>query len=101
MDYYGLASVFVDVDDDGWLDLVVANDSVPNYLYRNQHDGTFEDISYASGFALSEDGREQASMGIARRRLQSRRQSGSRSPPLFPTITRRCTEMMGTEALRT
>jgi len=63
--YYGLASAFVDVDDDGWLDLVVANDSVPNYLYRNRHNGTFEDISYASGFALSEDGREQANMGIA------------------------------------
>src|SRR6266404_2357980 len=63
--YYGLEAVFVDVDDDGWLDLAVANDSVPNYLYRNRHDGTFEDISYASGFALSEDGREQASMGIA------------------------------------
>ena len=63
--YYGLVSVFVDVDDDGWVDLAVANDSVPNYLYRNKHDGTFEDISYASGFALSEDGREQASMGIA------------------------------------
>jgi hypothetical protein len=63
--YYGLASVFVDVDDDGWLDLAVANDSVPNYLYRNKHNGTFEDISYPSGFALSEDGREQASMGIA------------------------------------
>ena len=63
--YYGLASVFLDMDDDGWVDLVVANDSVPNYLYRNKHDGTFEDISYASGFALSEDGREQASMGIA------------------------------------
>jgi hypothetical protein len=62
--YYGLVSVFVDVDDDGWLDLAVANDSVPNYLYRNRHNGTFEDISYASGFALSEDGREQASMGI-------------------------------------
>src|SRR5260370_25471155 len=63
--YYGLASAFVDVDDDGWLDLVVANDSVPNYLYRNRRNGTFEDISYASGFALSEDGREQANMGIA------------------------------------
>jgi len=62
--YYGLASVFVDVDDDGWLDLAVANDSVPNYLYRNRHNGAFEDIGYASGFALSEDGREQASMGI-------------------------------------
>ncbi|MEQ1472270.1 MAG: CRTAC1 family protein [Candidatus Acidiferrum sp.] len=63
--YYGFASVFVDVDDDGWLDLVVANDSVPKYLYRNRHDGTFEDISYLSGFALNDDGREQAAMGIA------------------------------------
>ncbi len=64
-DYYGFASVFVDVDDDGWLDLAVANDSVPKYLYRNKHDGTFEDVSYISGFALNDEGREQASMGIA------------------------------------
>jgi len=63
--YYGFASVFVDVDDDGWLDLAVANDSVPKYLYRNKDDGTFEDISYLSGFALNDEGREQASMGIA------------------------------------
>src|SRR6266536_1847134 len=50
--YYGLASAFVDVDDDGWLDLLVANDSVPKYLYRNKHDGTFEDVSYLSGFDI-------------------------------------------------
>jgi hypothetical protein len=62
---YGFASVFADVDDDGWLDLIVANDSTPNYLYRNRHDGTFEDVSYLSGFALNEEGRAQASMGIA------------------------------------
>ena len=62
--YYGLASVFVDIDDDGWLDIAVANDSVPNYLYRNLH-GTFEEIGLASGFALSDDGHPQASMGIA------------------------------------
>jgi hypothetical protein len=62
--YYGLAAAFVDVDDDGWVDLLVANDSTPNFLYRNRHNGTFEDVSYGSGFALSEDGREQASMGI-------------------------------------
>jgi hypothetical protein len=62
---YGFASAFVDVDDDGWLDLVVANDSTPNFLYRNRHDGTFEDLSYMSGFAVSGEGREQASMGIA------------------------------------
>jgi hypothetical protein len=63
--YYGLAAVFVDLDDDGWVDLVVANDSTPNFLYRNRHDGRFEEEGYASGFALSEDGREQASMAIA------------------------------------
>src|SRR5215475_9512369 len=63
--YYGFASVFVDVDDDGWVDLAVANDSTPNYLYHNRHNGTFEDISYLSGFALNQDGRKQASMGIA------------------------------------
>src|ERR1700751_5483751 len=62
---YGLASVFVDVDDDGWLDLAVANDSVPRYLYRNLHNGRFEDVSYVSGFALTDAGLPQASMGIA------------------------------------
>src|ERR1700682_4482189 len=63
--YYGLASVFVDVDDDGWVDLAVANDSVPRYLYHNLHNGTFEDVSYLSGFALTNEGLAQASMGIA------------------------------------
>jgi len=63
--YYGLASVFVDLDDDGWQDLAVANDSVPSYLYRNRHNGTFEDVSYMSGFAVNGEGREQASMGLA------------------------------------
>jgi hypothetical protein len=51
--YYGLAAVFVDIDDDGWLDLAVANDSTPNFLYRNRHNGTFEEVGYGSGFALS------------------------------------------------
>jgi hypothetical protein len=62
---YGFQGVFVDVDDDGWVDLVVANESVPNFLYRNKRDGTFEDASLISGFALTEEGRAQASMGIA------------------------------------
>jgi hypothetical protein len=62
---YGWSSVFIDVDDDGWVDLFVANDSVPNYLYRNKRDGTFGDDSYMSGLALNADGRAQASMGIA------------------------------------
>jgi hypothetical protein len=63
--YYGFASVFVDVNNDGKPDLLVANDSTPNYLYINKGDGTFEDASYASGYALNENGRETASMGIA------------------------------------
>jgi len=63
--YFGLASVFVDINGDGRLDLLVADDSTPNYLYLNKGDGTFEDASYASGYALNESGRETASMGIA------------------------------------
>jgi hypothetical protein len=63
--YYGLASLFVDVNNDGRVDLLVADDSTPNYLYINKGDGTFEDDSFASGYALNEDGRETASMGIA------------------------------------
>ncbi len=63
--YYGLTAVFADVNNDGKVDLMVANDSTPNYLYLNKGDGTFEDASYASGYALNEDGRETASMGIA------------------------------------
>ena len=62
---FGLASAFVDLDDDGWLDLVVANDSVPSFLYRNRHDGTFEDASYLSGFAVDGEGRPHSAMGIA------------------------------------
>jgi hypothetical protein len=62
--YYGFASAWCDVDDDGKLDLIVANDSTPNYLYMNKGNSTFEDVSYVSGFALNENGREQACMGL-------------------------------------
>lgn len=63
--YYGLGTLFVDVNNDGKPDLVVANDSTPNYLYINKGDGTFDDQSYMSGFALNQDGREVANMGLA------------------------------------
>ncbi len=63
--YYGLASLFIDVNNDGRPDLLVADDSTPNYLYLNKGDGTFEDASFSSGYALNDAGRETASMGIA------------------------------------
>jgi hypothetical protein len=63
--YFGFGAAWFDADLDGDLDLAVANDSVPNYLYLNRGDGTFEDASLPSGFALSENGREQAGMGLA------------------------------------
>ncbi len=63
--YYGLTAVFVDLNDDGMPDLLVTNDSTPSYLYLNKGDGTFEDASYLSGYALNQEGREIASMGLA------------------------------------
>src|SRR5580698_8051230 len=62
--YFGFSSTFVDVNNDGKVDLIVANDSMPNYLYINKGDGTFQDASFYSGFALNQDARETASMGL-------------------------------------
>jgi hypothetical protein len=62
---YGLGVAWMDVDADGWLDLFVANDAGPNFLYHNQHDGTFEEIAFPMGVAVSEDGSEQGCMGVA------------------------------------
>ena len=62
---YGFSSTFVDLDNDGKVDLLVTDDSSPNYLYLNKGDGTFQDASYYSGFALNQDARETASMGLA------------------------------------
>jgi hypothetical protein len=63
--YYGFTAIFVDINGDGKPDLVVGNDSEPNFLYINKGNGTFDDESYVSGFGLNKDGREIASMGIA------------------------------------
>jgi enediyne biosynthesis protein E4 len=61
--YFGLGVVAADLDGDGDLDIYVANDATPNYLFVNRGDGTFEERGFPSGVAVSGDGNEQASMG--------------------------------------
>jgi hypothetical protein len=62
---YPMTCVAADYDNDGWPDIYVACDSTPSWLFRNQHDGTFREEALERGIALSEDGMEQAGMGVA------------------------------------
>jgi hypothetical protein len=62
---YAFQPLAFDADGDGDADILVANDSTANFLWRNRGDGTFEEVGLESGLALSEDGRPQAAMGIA------------------------------------
>ncbi len=59
-----LGVALIDDDQDGWPDLLVANDTEPNKLYRNLKNGKFRDVGLAAGIALSEDGKARAGMGI-------------------------------------
>jgi hypothetical protein len=59
-----LGVAMIDHDHDGWPDLFVANDTQPNKLYRNNRNGTFEDIAVRAGVAFSEDGKARAGMGV-------------------------------------
>ena len=61
---YGLTVVAGDFDGDGWPDIYVACDTSPSLLFRNRHDGTFDEIGVIAGTALSEDGVEQSGMGV-------------------------------------
>ena len=61
---YPMTAVAADYDNDGWPDIYVACDSTPSWLFRNQHDGTFREEALERGVALSEDGMEQAGMGL-------------------------------------
>jgi hypothetical protein len=63
--YFGLGVAWADFNADGWPDLFVANDTTPNYLYVNQRNGTFTDMAFPLGVAVSEDGGEQGGMGVA------------------------------------
>jgi hypothetical protein len=62
---YSITAVSYDFDNDGWPDIYVAVDSQPSILFRNNHDGTFTDQAVIAGVAYSEDGHEQAGMGVA------------------------------------
>jgi hypothetical protein len=62
--YYGFGVLFTDLDDDGWPDIYVANDSTPNLFFRNQRNGRFREEALQAGLAVTADGREQAGMGV-------------------------------------
>jgi enediyne biosynthesis protein E4 len=61
---YGMTVVAADFDEDGWPDIFVACDSTPSLLFMNNHDGTFREEGVMRGVALSDDGMEQAGMGV-------------------------------------
>ena len=63
--FYGLGVTWVDFNNTGRSDIFVANDATPNYLYRNEGNGKFAEIGFESGTAVSQDGAEQACMGVA------------------------------------
>ncbi|HEY1270463.1 MAG TPA: CRTAC1 family protein [Terriglobales bacterium] len=63
--YYGLGAAWSDFNGDGRPDLLVVDDSTPNYLYRNDGNGKFTDVSFISGTAVSGDGTEMSGMGVA------------------------------------
>jgi hypothetical protein len=62
---FGLGAATLDFDNDGFLDIYVANDSEPNFLWRNKGNGTFEEVAMEAGCAVTADGRPQSSMGVA------------------------------------
>jgi len=62
---FGLGVLTADLDNDGWADIYVANDSTASALYQNKKNGTFTDIAIEAGCALSPDGKPQAGMGIS------------------------------------
>ena len=63
--YFGLGVAWFDYNSDGWPDLYVANDATPSFLYLNQKNGTFKEVGFPMGVAVSEDGAEQGGMGLA------------------------------------
>ncbi|HEY2015481.1 MAG TPA: VCBS repeat-containing protein [Bryobacteraceae bacterium] len=60
----GMSVGFADYDGDGWPDVFITNDNMPNFLFHNLGNGAFEEVSLVSGTALRDDGKAVASMGV-------------------------------------
>jgi enediyne biosynthesis protein E4 len=60
----GLGVVTFDYDNDGWQDILISNDHMANFLFQNKRDGTFKEIAYPAGIAVSDDGQFEAGMGV-------------------------------------
>ncbi len=60
----GLGVVTFDYDDDGWQDVFIANDSMANFLFHNNRDGTFTEVAYLAGVAVGMNGEPEAGMGV-------------------------------------
>ena len=60
----GMGVSVADYDDDGWMDVFVANDTLPNFLFRNTGKGAFEEVAFTAGVAVNDNGRPVSSMGV-------------------------------------
>ncbi len=60
----GMGVAFADYDGDGYTDVFVANDTVPNFLFHNERNGTFREVAFGAGVAMNDDGRALSSMGV-------------------------------------
>jgi hypothetical protein len=67
----GMGVAFADYDGDGYLDIFVANDTVPNFLFHNERNGTFREVGFPAGVAMNDDGRAVSSMGVDFRDLDN------------------------------
>src|SRR5262249_23569819 len=77
-----LGATILDFDEDGWPDLLVANDTQPNKLYRNLRNGKFKEVGVEAGIAFSTEGKERAGMGVAAGDFENSGKSGVAIPNL-------------------
>ena len=97
----GLGVVFADYDDDGWPDVFVANDPVPNFLYHNEGSRDFREVGLLAGVAVASDGESPSRHGHRLRRLRRRRAPRSRGDELRVGVAQRCSGILAAGCLRT